>query len=326
MTTNSPQNRDTYVDLLRSLGLMLLIGVHVSAPDWYVKVRSFDVPLMIMVSAMCYKPQSGGYFCYATKRFRRIYAPVALFLTLFFLGAYLFDIESIGLNEVLGSYLLLDWPSIGYVWVMRVFLTMALIIPLLHRLLSGLSYFAYLMAISTTIAVQQLLVPIVDAIPNRFISFAVYEILLFTVGYSALAAVGLRIARLTQVQLITLASIAAIAIIAYVVVFGTFNPQDYKYPPHSLYIAYGIFVPAVLMLAKPWLVPIARHSIIEYLSRNSMWIYLWHIVPVFALERIHVCGLWLGRYILVVAIAIIFTHLYHCIIRSLPQNLRQVID
>lgn len=52
--------RDVYVDFLRALGLILLIGVHVHAPEWYVSLRSFDVPLMVFVSAMCYKPLRGG--------------------------------------------------------------------------------------------------------------------------------------------------------------------------------------------------------------------------------------------------------------------------
>ncbi len=52
--------RNLYIDFMRALGLILLIGVHVNAPDWYVAVRSFDVPLMVFISAMCYKPLRGG--------------------------------------------------------------------------------------------------------------------------------------------------------------------------------------------------------------------------------------------------------------------------
>ena len=54
--------RDDYIDFLRALGLLLLIGVHVNAPEWYKPLRSFDVPLMVFISSLCYKPLRGGVF------------------------------------------------------------------------------------------------------------------------------------------------------------------------------------------------------------------------------------------------------------------------
>ena len=56
------KERDPYIDILRAIGLILLIGVHVNAPTWYIPMRSFDVPLMVFISAMCYKPLRGGVF------------------------------------------------------------------------------------------------------------------------------------------------------------------------------------------------------------------------------------------------------------------------
>lgn len=52
--------RDSYIDFMRSIGLILIIGVHVAAPTWYVVARSFDVPLMVFVSMLCVKPLNGG--------------------------------------------------------------------------------------------------------------------------------------------------------------------------------------------------------------------------------------------------------------------------
>ncbi len=60
ISRNPADKRDAYIDFLRALGLILLIGVHVAAPDWYVSVRAFDVPLMVFVSAMCYNSLRGG--------------------------------------------------------------------------------------------------------------------------------------------------------------------------------------------------------------------------------------------------------------------------
>lgn len=327
MMITSEQQRDSYVDFLRALGLFLLIGVHVAAPEWYVKMRSFDVPLMVVVSAICYRPLSGGYLSYAWKRFKRIYVPVALFLTVFFGGGYLLDMQYVNIVNIIGSYLLLDWPSIGYVWVMRVFLIMALIIPMLERILSKLPYWAFIAIVAVIIALQQILIPMVDAIPNRYVSYALYETLLFAIGYSALAAVGLRLAKLNKRQLIIIATVSCTAIVLYVIIESSFNPQQSKYPPHSLYLIYGIFASAILMLAKPFLISTVRCGFVEYLSHNSMWIYLWHIIPVYAMERwMDTDGMWLARYLIVVITAILLTRLYLILIRPLPISIRSLIN
>lgn len=63
------KERDYYIDFLRAIGLILLIGVHVDAPDWYVPLRSFDVPLMVFVSVLCYKPLRGGVFSVCAETF-----------------------------------------------------------------------------------------------------------------------------------------------------------------------------------------------------------------------------------------------------------------
>ena len=123
--------RDRYIDFLRAIGLLLLIGVHVNAPEWYKPLRSFDVPLMVFISAVCYKPLRGGYLAYGIKRFKRIYKPVFVFLTLFFIGTGVLSM-AIGRtvfhpSQIIGSYLMLNSPSIVYVWIMRVFLLLSLI-------------------------------------------------------------------------------------------------------------------------------------------------------------------------------------------------------
>lgn len=59
---NNRSARDPYIDFMRALGLLLLVGIHVNAPEWYSPMRSFDVPLMAVVSAACYKSLTGGVF------------------------------------------------------------------------------------------------------------------------------------------------------------------------------------------------------------------------------------------------------------------------
>jgi len=58
--TLSSSSRDSYIDFLRGLGLLLLVVAHTNPQEWLFQFRSFDVPLMVFISAMCYKPLRGG--------------------------------------------------------------------------------------------------------------------------------------------------------------------------------------------------------------------------------------------------------------------------
>lgn len=52
--------RNPYIDFLRAFGLLLLFVAHTNPPALLHALRTFDVPLMVVVSAICYKPLRGG--------------------------------------------------------------------------------------------------------------------------------------------------------------------------------------------------------------------------------------------------------------------------
>lgn len=52
--------RDHYIDFLRAFGLVLLVVAHTQPPYWLATIRTFDVPLMVFISSLCYKPLGGG--------------------------------------------------------------------------------------------------------------------------------------------------------------------------------------------------------------------------------------------------------------------------
>lgn len=44
--------RIDYIDFLKFIGLTGIIIAHVGAPDWAIMLRSFDVPFMVILSAL----------------------------------------------------------------------------------------------------------------------------------------------------------------------------------------------------------------------------------------------------------------------------------
>jgi fucose 4-O-acetylase-like acetyltransferase len=59
VTKQVVQPRDTYVDFLRALGLLLIFVAHTQAPDILARIRTFDVPLMVFISGLCVNFRGG---------------------------------------------------------------------------------------------------------------------------------------------------------------------------------------------------------------------------------------------------------------------------
>lgn len=325
-------NRDTYIDFLRSLGLLLLVVAHTAAPKLIEALRTFDVPMMVFISALCYKPLKGGYLTYAYKRFIRIYKPVFIFLTLIFLSStichFVFGKPEIRWSQIIGSYLLLNKPSIGYIWIMRVFLIMALVIPLLYNLGNRLSGIQVCFFTALIILTQHYIISLINLIQQESVKFILNEFIPYLVGYSAIAFPALRIRFLSSRQIFIIWLILLLSILLFFYFEGISSPQHYKYPPQSLYILYGLFCSIGLWYAKPVimrLIPISNRAIM-YLSKNSMWIYLWHIIPVYLIDYFsNIFTSWSLRYVFVLAMALCLTAAYNKISSHLSNAITKIV-
>lgn len=311
-------NRDNYIDFLRSLGLLLLVVAHTAAPKAIEALRTFDVPLMVFVSALCYRPLVGGYFIYARKRFIRIYKPVFIFLTIIFLAIIicnsLYGKPEIKWPQIIGSYLLLNQPSIGYIWIMRVFIIIALAIPFLYKYSQRQSWLAICLSTAIIIVIQHYVILLINLIYLETVRFVLSEIIPYLLGYSAIALPALKIKRINTRQMSITLFALILSLLIFFFLYGIESPQLYKYPPQSLYILYGLFCSIGLWKIKPAvirLIPISNRAI-RYLSQNSMWIYLWHIIPVYVVDYFsNIFASWPLRYIFVLTTALICTELYN---------------
>lgn len=322
--------RNPYIDFLRGFGLLLLVVAHTYSPEWLFQIRTFDVPLMVFVSGMCYKPLRGGYLAYVIKRFKRIYIPVAVFLTLFFAAEIachlLFGHPPIVLKTIVGSYLLINSPSIGFVWIMRVFLLAALFIPPLWHMISRMSVIKTLIVITCMIVLQSGLVMMQQNLPSWWLCFFVNEIILYAVGYSVFIILGLKIRFFTNRQLVTTIVILSCAVLGWILMNDGFCPQQYKYPPYGLFLIYGLLGCCVMWILQPVFARFVNLRCFDYLSKNSMWIYLWHILPVFAIARLaDVHNFWFCRFLIVLTFAILLNWAYHKLIKLLPEKFSRMI-
>jgi len=127
--------RDNSIDILRFIGLSAIVLAHVKAPNTITQIRCFDVPLMLFISGLVYSGKViSNYWKFVKFRTLRLIVPTYLFLTTYLLllssASLIMGKNDFVTRELLyKSYLMIG--GIGYLWIIRVFLMIMLVTPLL---------------------------------------------------------------------------------------------------------------------------------------------------------------------------------------------------
>lgn len=282
--------RDDKVDLLRFVGLAMIILAHVDPPGILFQLRNFDVPLMVLVSGMSFGlsyKNNTPYMEYIFRRAKRLILPVWFFLTLYFsVGFVINPISSeINFRTIITSYTLIS--GIGYVWIIRVFLMVTIVSPFIFtinkRIHNDKKYFLILI---TTFLVYEVVryfsLPYIQDGVGKIIGLVVP----YVIPYAIIFSIGLRVFDMDKIKLIILSGFSLILFILIGVWFflcsGKFIPtQVFKYPPSIYYFSYALFVSVSLFICSQHLVnffgKMKINKQISFVASNSIWIYLWHI-------------------------------------------------
>ena len=133
--------RDIRFDVLKVIGLLCIILAHTDPLDFVMYIRSFDVPLMVIISGALFHYSSHkkkySFWAYVKKRIPRLVAPTWTFLLLFFSATYIiFSVAGksypFSMEKIFSSFALLT--GIGYVWIIRVFILVSVVSLLLLRM------------------------------------------------------------------------------------------------------------------------------------------------------------------------------------------------
>jgi len=252
------------------------------------EIRSFDVPLMIFISGMSYsisRKNDVSYAKYFKSRFKRLVVPVWIFLSAFYIAVYVFDIDVyrdiMNPKIILSSYIL---NGFGYVWIVRVFLLIAIVSPLLVKVSDSLTLPKLLLTAISLVFVSSAIHMLIDY--NGKISKNILDgFLLPTLSYSSLFMIGYKWREIPKDRkvLMLISTFFAFCFLQWFVVkfFGGeyFNPNSYKYPPQLFYICYGLMMSLVFyfifkIFSKRY---IFNLPVVVFISSNTIWIYLWHI-------------------------------------------------
>lgn len=288
--------RQVNLDAMRFFGVLLIMIAHATPPQWLMQLRNFGTPLLIVASALTYaviyQAKVLQYFPFIKKRLSRLIIPAWLFLTFFFSVTYVWFKASGGdypfsVKNIISSYSF--YYGIGFVWIFKVYIILALLTPIALKIralpISNQVYFSGLFVIY---CLYELLLNLLQAaVPTNLKDF-MDRVVFILVPYTLLYLYGMRLSSLSNR---VIAAIAAVSIIVFtwfalhkINQFGSFVPTEkFKYPPNLYYLSYAFFwVNIVYLIVRNMSAPsgIAR-DVILWLSTNSLWIYLWHIMAVF---------------------------------------------
>lgn len=297
-----------HIDRLKVLGLMLVILAHVDLPIWLAQIRSFDVPLLVFVSAYLARKsyKNGDVFRYYRKRFFRLAVPAWIFAIIFWIVQSIVLTIPTFIDVLKGITFQRDTNLLGMLWVIWVYIVCALLIPIVNKLnlKVGIQW-----ALLLLLLVFQALCSRTDLANNRILYCSLFTI----IPYGFFTYLGFFYCDMNTRNKSVLAA-------GSLIVFGVttailwykdgvaFPITDYKYPAQIYFLSYAIPIIVALFEVLPTLDKYKPTRLIQFISKSSLWIYLWHILVLYAVKLfIENPALWWLQYIIVVFVSVIIT-------------------
>lgn len=276
---------DTTIDVMRAVGLMMIILAHVSPPNFLFQLRTFDVPMMLFVSGMSYfiaAKKNVSLVPYVISRFKRLVLPAWVFISIFFICIFIFNPGGFSnirnSSVVISSYTL---NGFGYFWIIRVFLIIAVLSSLFVRVTDGSNARALTITIIMLLLASFLsLIGKGSGVTGKLLE----QIIIPTLSYGAAFIIGYKWLSLNNRDRVNVFIVSVfvclVFLIAGFIVKGIISyPQDFKYPPSVYFIAYSfvISIPIYFILSNIQINSGWSGVILLFISSNTIWIYLWHI-------------------------------------------------
>lgn len=301
--------RNTTIDLLRSIALLCVVLAHVFPPAVLFQLRNFDVPMMVFLSGVVFSPTQvlplgwSNYWRYIWKRIKRLVFPTWIFVVGMGILLYCVRAEFPTWQWVWQCFI---FKTGWYTWIIRVFLLVALVAPLIAALVERLS----LTWLGVIAAIVLLVFEWIH--PSKNEDNWSY-ILLLTIPYLTFFGLGYVI---RSISIKWQWMIAAIALVVYGIyawmyyrTTGSYQTTNIaKYPPLLYYTMYALAAIMLLWLTRRSIARFCERlhlmPLLTYIGSHTLWIYLWHILW---LHLVPVTWHWLLQYACLLVLAVTCT-------------------
>ena len=286
MSKGMEMKRNHTIDLLRVIGLILVISAHCGFSPWFTNIRDFDVILLMFVSgisfAVTYR-KNDHYGNYARKRFFRLIVPVWIFLVLFFVFFGLLG-RFFTLSVIAQSFLLLS-GGILFVWVYRVFFTSSLLNPFLDRLEKRFSRTSILI-LPAVLVINDLLSMFLFAKLGT-VGKVLQHLITYTSAYGMVSFAGIVFWRSAEKERLLLGLEGLVLFLVSGVILKFPDFYSAKYPPTVYYCGYGLCWSVLLYELFSRLPLKGEQPLLTWLSVHTMDIFMWHIFAFYLLDTLN---------------------------------------
>lgn len=335
--------RNFKIDIMKVIGLLGIIFAHMNSNNnFLIQFRSFDVPMLVFISGYLsyksYNPKAINkknvfkikiinlnYFKYILKRIKRLLIPTYIFLLFYFtiliFNKYIFNINfPYSFNQVKESFLLLD--GIGYVWIVRVYLLSALFIPFMVILMNKININRMYFLVFLILFFHEILY----FLGFYNLNFINKYYLSYLIPYSSIMALGLLSNKTDKKHKIIILLLFLTIYFSLALYYNKINgyylmTNKLKYSPMIYYLSYSMsFTYFFLLLDFKIKIPSLLKRVIQFISKSSFWIYLWHIFSIYIFNLLIPNLNWIIMYILVLLLSIIITYVQNIIINKLEEK------
>ena len=314
--------RDYSIDILRFIALSGIILTHIEPSAFWCQLRSFDVPLMVLLSGISYSMSSGKdlrYGSYCWKRFKRLVLPVWFFLLVYFLAYSIYAQHLPPLHQVVSYYTLMTgW----YVWIIRVFFIVALFAPIIYKLLNRVSLDHLLLGSASLFLLFECFMN------TSFSEFKGSVYLLMNIPYLLIFSIGCQLKDMSNKKIILISTCCLLTYLLFVCYYYWMDgeyilTQAKKYPPQLYYTSYALaccFLLWFFRLEITNILPTRVREFCVYVGSHTMWIYLWHIPFVTVVKDIDNA---IARYLLVYGLALFITYIQTQLVNKITLRIKQ---
>lgn len=321
--------RDKKIDILRFIALSSLILRHIDIDKWLFQLVNFNVPLLVMASAMVLSntQMKVDYFSYVRKRFKRLILPAWLFLIFYFI---LLQVTHLAPDYLTVQHI---WDNFtfsnsgGFMWIIRVFLLIALVAPFIQRLDRKIqSNKLFLALLFSAFVVYEGFLLWLRTWPNGSLKVFVATYGCYAIGYGLIFALGMRLRKLSSKDLWIVGGASFLVFLGlcafHFVQNGHFvQTQEFKYPPSAYYMSYAIAASMVTVWIAEYIVMfLSGHSWLEgvvmFIAKNSLWIYFWHTIFLFVSYRFYYQN-WFFKYFEVYFLSALLVYVQFNILKAL---------
>ena len=224
---------------------------------------------------------------------------------------------------------MLNSPSVGYVYIIRVFLLVMICTPLFlisnsKPNCSVVCGGKYLIISIILFVFLEFFVLFVHFSDNGFVGVLYNQYFIYAMAYSIPFLIGYSLKTLPRERVRLTILIAIAVLVIGTIIYYLFNglpfviTPTFKYPPHAYYIIYGCCI-SVLLYCIRYVEPVQK--IVNkmkwaiFVGQNTIWIYFWHILFLLIVGRI--TSYWLLKYIVVYTLSVFAFLLQYKIVKKL---------